>query len=105
MIRLAILLVAAVLPQAALAADKPLDGRELFLRKCGMCHLQGGTGTFMLARRLGAERALLEQRNDLPAPYVRQVVRGGLLNMPRFSRVELPDAELAAVAAYLERPR
>lgn len=104
-VEIAILALWALLPQPGLAADDRLDGRELYLRKCGMCHLQGGTGTFMLGRRLGPDRALLEQRTDLPAVYVRQVVRAGLLNMPRFSRVELPEAELKAVANYLERPR
>ena len=43
------------------------DGKLLFRAKCGVCHLQGGTGTFMLGRRLGQQNALLEQlaRNEL----------------------------------------
>ncbi|MEP7245509.1 MAG: hypothetical protein ABI885_17800, partial [Gammaproteobacteria bacterium] len=38
------------------------DGKALFRSKCGVCHLPGGTGTFMLGRRLGQGNALLEAR-------------------------------------------
>ncbi len=66
-----------------------------------MCHREGGTGTFILARRLGKEQSLLEQRTNLQPDYIRYVVRWGLVNMPRISRVELPDPDLDAVVAYL----
>jgi hypothetical protein len=59
----------------------------------------------MLGRRLGKERALLAERTDLAGDYVRQVVRRGLLGMPPFTRVDLSDAELVHVVAYLTRPR
>lgn len=75
--------------------------QALWKRHCGPCHLEGGTGTFMLGRRLGPERALLEQRTDLNAQYVRTVVRHGIQSMPRFSRVELPDEDLERIAQYL----
>lgn len=89
------------------AAETPLpeSGPALYARHCGVCHHAGQTGTVILGRRLGAQQALLETRNDLPAPYVRQVVRRGLVNMPRLTRVELPDAQLDAIAAWLARPR
>lgn len=88
------------------AADAGLRerGAEAFAHRCAMCHREGQTGTFVLARRLGADKALIERRTDLAAPYIRLVVRQGLLNMPRLSRVELPDAELEAVIAYLSPP-
>ena len=79
------------------------DGKALFQTKCGICHLQGGTGTFMLSRRLGAARALLEERQDLDRALVLHVARNGLQSMPRFSRAELPDSELQAIADYLTR--
>ena len=85
------------------AADA--DGKALFRVKCGVCHLQGGGGTWMLGRRLGAEQALLESRKELPAALVRYVARNGINSMPRFTRVELPDAELDAIALYLSTPR
>jgi len=89
----------------AAEVDQLERGRQLYERHCGVCHLEGQTGTVVLGRRLGAERALLAARTDLPAPYIRQVVRAGLVNMPRLTRVELPDADLEAIAAWLARPR
>ena len=108
--RAALLAVATVLFAAPAAAADPSvqditgAGRGLFLERCGKCHLDGGTGTFMLGRRLGKDKALLEDRTDLNPGYVRRVVRHGVNSMPWFTPVELPDAELAAIAAYLTRP-
>jgi mono/diheme cytochrome c family protein len=87
--------------RAAQDAATPSRGEAVFVHRCSMCHREGQTGTVVLARRLGPSQALLEKRTDLAAPYVRQVVRGGLMNMPRISRVELPDTDLDAVVAYL----
>jgi Cytochrome C oxidase, cbb3-type, subunit III len=70
-----------------------------------MCHREGQTGTFVLARRLGKDKSLLEQRTDLQPAYIRQVVRQGLVNMPRLSRVEMPDPDLDAVIAWLTAPK
>lgn len=81
------------------------DGPALFLARCGICHLPGGTGTFMLGRRLGKQRALLAERTDLQIAYVEAVVRNGLNAMPAFTRVEITDQELEAVAEYLARGR
>jgi mono/diheme cytochrome c family protein len=80
-------------------------GKELFHNRCGICHLQGGTGTFMLGRRLGQENALLEARKNLRAEYVEAIVRNGLMSMPRFTRVELTDSELKQIATYLSSPK
>jgi mono/diheme cytochrome c family protein len=79
-------------------------GRALFDVHCGICHAAGGTGTFMLGRRLGADNALLARRTDLSPELIRHVVRHGIASMPVFTRVELGDAELALLAAYLARP-
>ncbi|MFM1885880.1 MAG: hypothetical protein RL026_1037 [Pseudomonadota bacterium] len=87
----------AVTVQAALRER----GKAVFEHRCAMCHRERQTGTFTLARRLGPERALLESRDDLAGIYIRTVVRWGLVNMPRLSRVEIPDADLDAVIAYL----
>lgn len=85
------------------AADAPQieRGRAAFEHRCAMCHRAGGTGSNLLARRIGKEQSILEQRTDLQPEYVRHVVRWGYVNMPRISRVELADAELDAVIAYL----
>jgi mono/diheme cytochrome c family protein len=92
---------------AAHAADAPVPsrGQQVFEHRCGMCHRQGGTGTFILARRLGAERSLLEKRSDLDPDYIRTVVRWGLVNMPRISRVEVPEPDMDALVAYLTAPK
>lgn len=99
-------------PTPAWAASEPAratagasGGQALYLEHCGICHLKGGTGTFMLGRRLGKERALLADRTDLQAPYVVAVVRNGLNSMPAFTRVEVTDRELSAIAAYLAHGR
>jgi mono/diheme cytochrome c family protein len=83
------------------AQESVQQGAALYRSRCGLCHEPGGTGTFMLSRRLGRERGLLAGRTDLTDGYVMQVVRHGLMSMPRFTRVELTDAELASIAAYL----
>ena len=86
----------------ALSADAP-DGKAVFTRRCGICHLPDGGGTWMLERRLGKAQSLLESRTDLQPAYVKLVSRQGLNGMPRFTRVELPDSDLEAVVAYLTR--
>ncbi|MBN8830603.1 MAG: cytochrome c [Sphingomonadales bacterium] len=85
---------------APAAAAAP-SGEALFLGKCGYCHLEGGTGTMMLERRLGKGKALLGKRTDLPADYVKAVARNGLNSMPTITRVEVTDAELDRIAAFI----
>lgn len=79
------------------------EGERLFGQECAFCHVGKATGTMMLRRRLGKDQAELVKRADLDADYVKAVVRNGLMNMPAFSRVELTDAELDRIAAYLSR--
>lgn len=85
-------------------ASKIEQGKTLFHAKCGYCHLEGGTGTTMLGKRFGKDRALLENRTDLRADYIKHVVRSGIGSMPRHNRIEVPDSELDLIAAYLTRP-
>jgi mono/diheme cytochrome c family protein len=82
------------------------DGAALYSHLCGACHLTGGMGTNMLTRQrvmLGepAENGLLTNRTDLTQAYVKIVVRHGRMAMPGLTRVEVTDAELDAIAAYL----
>jgi hypothetical protein len=49
------------------------------------------------------ENGLLTNRNDLTADYIKSVVRMGKVAMPRQTRVDVTDAELDAVAAYLTK--
>ncbi len=98
------LIVAALAAGAAtpVLAAQP-NGEALFKRECAICHLKGGTGALMLERRLGADKALLGERKDLTQVYVKRIVRYGVNSMPRFTRAELPDPDLDAVATYLLR--
>lgn len=99
------LLAAAIAAPSALAEDAaPTAGssESLFLEKCGLCHLEGGFGTRVLQRRVPAGQALLQDRNSLPAAYTSAVVRRGIGSMPQIREAELTDAQLAAIALYLE---
>lgn len=101
------LLPVAPLPVAQAQGAAPEAGPQaaaLVERKCALCHGPGGTGTMMLGLRLGKERALLTQRRDLTADFVRAIVRSGLRSMPPFTRVELTDSELTLIADYLSQP-
>jgi mono/diheme cytochrome c family protein len=89
--------------------DRLVPGRDadaLFSNRCGACHLAGGMGTNMLTKErmaLGAppESGLLVNRSDLTRSYITTVVRHGKRAMPSLSRVEVTDAELAAIARWL----
>jgi cytochrome c553 len=76
---------------------------HLFVEKCGMCHRQMGMGTVILARRMDPKVAMLEARQDLTAQYVITAARQGIGNMPRISRGEVSDAQLARIARYLAK--
>ncbi len=83
-------------------------GYVLFQTSCAVCHGSGPgkPGTRALATKYkGATPALLEERTDLNATYIKQVVRQGLYVMPLFRKTELSDADLNAIAAYLTRKR
>jgi mono/diheme cytochrome c family protein len=83
------------------AAD--LNGQHLFHQKCAMCHGAVGMGTGLLARRMKAEVAPLEKREDLSAAYVERAARIGVLNMPPITRGDVTDAQLASIAQYLSK--
>jgi cytochrome c553 len=77
----------------------------LFVEKCGMCHRQMGMGTVILARRMKPEVAMLETRDDLTAELITSAARQGIGNMPRISRAEASDAQLAKIRTYLTTPK
>lgn len=90
---------------AAVAQDAPaapLSGQALFVEKCGLCHLEGGFGTRVLSRRVPQGQALLQDRENLPAAFTTLVVRRGIGSMPQIRPAELSDAQLGAIARYLE---
>lgn len=85
------------------AAVATPPGQQLFRARCGGCHLDRGFGTRVLSRRVDAGKALLEQRDDLTADYVRSVVRQGLGSMPVLRAEELDDARLGEISKYLAK--
>jgi (+)-pinoresinol hydroxylase len=89
-------------------ASKPGEppGYALFQRACAVCHGSGPAkpGTRALAIKYkGSLPAPLEERTDLKAPYIKQVVRQGLTVMPLFRKTELSDSDLDAITAYLTK--
>jgi mono/diheme cytochrome c family protein len=88
----------------AMAADAP-PGKQIFDRHCAACHAAGVgmPGTQQLGWTRGKEFAVLEERKDLQADYVRFVVRQGLLEMPPFRPTEIDDEQLARLADYLAK--
>ena len=92
----------AVLAQDGWVSLEKTDGPGLFREKCGMCHGDAmGMGTGILGRRMPAEQALLENREDLQGSFIETVVRSGFGVMLPVSRGEVSDAQLAAIIEYL----
>lgn len=91
-------------PNAMAAGGTTERGAELFAEKCAMCHRVMGMGTVLLTRRRDAATAPLEKRADLTVEFVVAAARAGLGNMPRISRGEVSDADLATIAAWLTVP-
>jgi mono/diheme cytochrome c family protein len=86
------------------AAGAEFTGREVFDHYCSYCHGAGDRpGTMQLARTRGPDKALLQERTDLAAAYVKIVVRHGLKSMPPFTPGDLTDAKLEALIRYLTR--
>lgn len=102
-----IVLAALALAAPALAQPvtdaRPQGGEALFKARCAICHEGMAPGVLTLTKRLGKEKSLIAQRTDLDPAYVKFVVRHGLRAMPPLGRVEITDAELDEVAAYVTR--
>jgi mono/diheme cytochrome c family protein len=81
------------------------EGAALFSHRCGACHLTFGMGTNLITARQAAAGQkpvpLLADRTDLTADYVKAVARNGKGAMPRQTKVDVTDAELDKIAAYL----
>ena len=89
------------MPQPVTKAQRPAatGGEALYVEYCAMCHTDNGMGTGLLARRM--DTPLLEDRDNLAAPFVVIAARNGIGNMPAIPRGELSDEDLQAIADYL----
>ncbi len=90
-------------PPVASVNDDVDAGARMYEHLCLPCHAAGGgyAGTMRLGERLGIEKSVLLERNDLAHEYVKTVVRQGLQMMPPFRPSEITDAELDTLAAYV----
>ena len=84
------------------------DGKAVFEHVCGYCHLAGGMASNLLTKQMmmmhrPPSDGLLSNRTDLFPAYVKAVVRNGKGAMPAQTRVDITDAELNSVAAYLAK--
>lgn len=80
---------------AAKAQDQAQDasrwdsGQDLYDKVCGHCHKPAvGVGTLLTGR-------------DLPAEYIKFIVRNGFNGMPAFPASFIDDESLAKLAEYL----
>ena len=88
---------------AVVARGEEVPGKQVFDRYCAECHApgHGHPGTQRLGWNRGERYAILEQRKDLSADYVRAIVRRGLFEMPPFRPSEISDQDLAQLSTYL----
>jgi mono/diheme cytochrome c family protein len=94
-------------------ADTLAVGQRVYQHWCLPCHGSepgrygiGQTGTTALQVKYdGKVPPVLDERTDLTPEFVAVFVRRGISTMPFFRRTEISDAELAALGAYLARPR
>jgi mono/diheme cytochrome c family protein len=84
-------------------------GAAVFNNWCSACHSRGpqnapGTSSLQFKYQ-GSLPAALEDRKDLTAEQVKFYVRNGVAMMAPFRKVEVGDADLEALAAYLTGQR
>ncbi len=83
------------------AAEQQSAGAALYHHECVPCHAAGATASIMLAKRVGKDKALLTQRDDLDPDYIRTVVRRGINSMMPLSRVQVTDDQLNEIIHFL----
>ena len=95
-------------PMSAATVDR---GAAVFSHWCAPCHAKGPgadgrrmqAGTLSLTLKYKGEKpGALEDRTDLPAPVLRTFLRAGANAMPAFRKTEVSDADIEAIATYLQ---
>ena len=95
---LAMIVTAGLFADAAWAAPEKVsasgfawkDGAEVYTKVCAYCHEGGPVGPQIRGR-------------ELPAAYIRTVVRSGFRAMPAFRASEIDDESLAKLAEYISK--
>ena len=79
------------------------SGQDVFVLFCRACHAPGPQhpGTTKLGYTKGQDKSVILNRQDLPAEYITQVVRGGLLGMPPVRPTDVTDEELTRLVEYI----
>jgi mono/diheme cytochrome c family protein len=78
-------------------SGESVDGKTVFVDRCGSCHTLGAAGT---SGQVGPSL----DGTSLRAPAIEAIVRAGRGGMPAFEG-ELSDAEIAAVADFVAASR
>lgn len=91
------------LPQSALANEQ--QAARSYDEACGVCHDNNEFAVRVLADRLGPEKALIHKGHNLEPEAIRAIVRNGMGSMPAMSKLEVTDAELDSIIAYLGETR
>jgi len=90
---------------AAESQSAAVSGEALYATHCSRCHSAGTDGIYpgtqQLALTRGEGQAVLLERDNLTADYVRQVVRHGIGAMATFRPTEITATELDTLAAYV----
>lgn len=101
--RTLLMFTAALAATPALAEERPRPPEKTYSLFCAGCHDAGnqapGTNLLRLKREPG--QAVLKGRQDLPAAYVREVVRKGYIEMAPFRYSEITDQELDALIEWI----
>ena len=86
----------------AVVADQSM-GKVVYEKWCDGCHMNSpfAPGTIQLRSLRGNDLALLENRRDLSADYIRHIVRKGRNGMPLFRRTEISADQLDGLLEYL----
>lgn len=90
-----------------LLAHQVARGEQVFERWCSACHAPGpghpGTQALQVKYQ-GTPPAPLQERTDLAPETTKYFVRNGISLMSFFRKTEISDADLEALAQYLDRP-
>jgi mono/diheme cytochrome c family protein len=81
------------------------QGQQVYQHWCAPCHANSthAPGTVALYFKYqGDVIPVLEARDDMDEDMLRHFIREGVSVMPSFRKTEISDADITAIAAYLQ---